>query len=101
LLCCNSFLIKKTVNQKNLNNHWIFQTNPLKFRIYDFWRDYPNKFEMTWAVRQYQKEVKKGQQGIIWLTGDHGGIFSIFKTGTNPSKKSSWEEDEMRYWVEK
>lgn len=98
---CDSFLIKKDGKSKSLNKNWIFQTNPLKFRIHDFWKDYPDKYEMTWAVRQYQKEVRKGHLGIIWLTGNQGGIFGIFKTVTNPSKKITWDEYEMGYWVEK
>jgi len=98
---CNTFLVKKKTTTIAGKRRWIFQTNPKIFRIHDWWRDYPNLLEMTWAVRQYQKNIRKGQQGIIWVAGKDGGIFATVETLTNPSKSFGLDPGEQEYWIER
>lgn len=98
---CNTFLIKKKTTTIAGKRRWIFQTNPKKFRIHDWWRDHPSSLEMTWAVRQYKKDIRKAQQGIIWVAGRNGGVFATVEIVTNPRKSVGWDLGEKDYWIER
>jgi len=80
--------------------YWIFQANPSKFRIFDWWDDHPNDNKITWSIRQKYDEVKEGDQGIIWLSGNDSGIYALVEVLSNPANVEHTVE-ERQYWVKK
>ena len=96
---CESFLI--AASSKVRQEHWLFQANPIKFRIFDWWEDHPDAKGMTWAVRQYQKNIRKGDKIVIWVAGPEGGIFATAEANSNPSKLALWDPGEKEYWSDK
>lgn len=57
-------------------NVWVFQANPT---IFDIDRAVSEEPEMTWVVRQYAKEVSRGDRVYIWRSGPEAGVIA---TGT-------------------
>ncbi len=80
--------------------YWIFQANPKTFNICKWWKDHPNDDSITWSIRQYDDEVRKGDQGIIWLSGNKSGIYAIVEVTTNPGKLNHTEEEKL-YWTDR
>lgn len=78
---------------------WIFQANPETFRIFDWWKDHPDDDSITWSIRQYADKVRKGDLGVIWLSGNKRGIYAMVNVSTNPATIDP-TEDEKRYWVD-
>lgn len=52
---------------------WIFQGNP---KYYDVIGAVESLNELTWAVNQYQKQIKHGDKAYVWLSGAEGGIIA-------------------------
>lgn len=52
---------------------WIFQGNP---KYYDVVGAVESLEKITWAVNQYQKQIKKGDKAYIWVSGSDGGIIA-------------------------
>jgi len=78
--------------------HWIFQVNPKTFRIFDWWKDHQNDDSITWSIRQYADEVRKGDLGVIWLSGNKSGVYALVKVASDPANIDHTEE-EKRYWA--
>lgn len=53
---------------------WIFQ---LDTKYYDVVNAINNLDTITWAVNQYQEQIKKGDKAYIWLSGHGGGIIAV------------------------
>lgn len=66
--------------------YWLFQANPRKYRIFDWWEENPTEESITWSIRQHQNEIRKGDRGVIWLSGDRSGIYALVEVATNPKK---------------
>ena len=53
---------------------WIFQGNPKYYEV----NDAVNELDtITWAVNQYQKQIKERDKAYIWLSGPGGGIVAV------------------------
>ncbi len=52
---------------------WIFQGNPKR---YDVVGAVENLDKMTWAVTQYESQIKKGDKAYIWQSGPNSGIIA-------------------------
>lgn len=52
---------------------WIFQGNP---RFYDVIGAVKSLNKLTWAVNQYQRQIKHGDKAYIWVSGTDGGIIA-------------------------
>lgn len=52
---------------------WIFQGNP---KYYDVIGAVEALDEITWAVNQYPKQIKKDDKAYIWVSGSDGGIIA-------------------------
>ena len=50
-----------------------FQCNP---NYYDVTGAVESLDKITWAVNQYQKQIKKGDKAYIWVSGSDGGIIA-------------------------
>ena len=92
---CGTFLQKRTRPRET--KYWLFQANPETFRIFNWWKDHPDEETITWSIRQYADELRKGDRGIIWLSGDKSGIYALVDVVTNPSWIAHTEE-EKSYW---
>jgi 5-methylcytosine-specific restriction protein A len=58
-----------------LQSVWIFQNNPEKSGLtIDL---HVSEIEGDWSVRQHDKEIKKGDVVLFWITGENRGIYSI------------------------
>lgn len=84
-------------------NHWILQSNPLKFRIFDYWRDYPDKLD-TWSVSRYQNHIELDDITYIWVSNGYEnkerGIYSTAKiTGILDENRSLFKR-EVPYWID-
>lgn len=62
-------------------NAWIFQANP---KVFDIERAVSEEPEMTWVVRQYTKDVRKGDRVYIWRSGPEAGVIAKATVMTDP-----------------
>lgn len=53
---------------------WIFQGNPKYYEVIEAVNELDT---ITWAVNQYQKQIKEGDKAYIWLSGPGGGIVAV------------------------
>ncbi|HHV71866.1 MAG TPA: EVE domain-containing protein, partial [Clostridia bacterium] len=69
---------------------WIFQGNP---KYYDVIGAVKELDVITWSVRQYQKQIKKGDRAYIWISGPEGGIVASGIIISNPEIRENDELD--------
>ena len=85
-------------------NYWILQSNPLKFRILDYWRDYPNAPD-TWSISRCEREIELGDIAYIWVANDYRsierGIYAKAEITALPDINRPPFERELRYWVDR
>ncbi len=60
---------------------WIFQGNPNKYHLENSLRD---EQEEWWNLNQHAKSVRAGDRVLIWISGDHAGIYAIGSVLTAP-----------------
>jgi len=94
---CGSFLQPNILPRGK--KYWIFQANPETFRIFNWWEDHPDDDSIIWSIRQYADEVRKGDIGVLWLSGNSSGIYAIVKVSTNP-RKIDHTDEEKKYWTD-
>lgn len=92
----SSTRIFENINPENI---WIFQANPQRYDIMNALADDTIGDEMHWLVNQYKNEIKKGDIGIIWLSGKEAGIYAITEIITNP-KILAEPDEEKKYWAD-
>lgn len=63
---------------------WMFQGNPKR---YDIVRAIEDLDKMTWAVSQYNHQIRKGDKVYIWKSGKDGGIISSGTILCDPETK--------------
>jgi len=61
------------VTLKPSSGIWIFQGNPKR---YDVVGAVENLDKMTWAVTQYENQIRKGDKAYIWQSGPDSGIIA-------------------------
>lgn len=64
-------------------HYWIFQCNP---KTYDINRVLKKDLETSWAVRQYADDIKVGDHGFLWKSGEDAGIVATFDVIKSPDK---------------
>jgi 5-methylcytosine-specific restriction protein B len=69
---------------------WIFQGNP---KYYDVTGAVKELDVITWSVKQYQKQIKKGDRAYIWLSGPEGGIIASGVILCDPEIRENDEPD--------
>jgi len=72
------------VNLKSSPRTWIFQGNP---KLYDIVRAVEDLDKMTWAVSQYNHQIRKGDKVYIWKSGKDGGIIASGTILCDPETK--------------
>ena len=85
------------LDSKKSNRVWIFQANPTKYDILNALSD-PNLEKMCWQVNQHQREIKKNDMALIWMSGKEGGIYAIAEVISDPQIIADFPAEE-KYWV--
>jgi predicted RNA-binding protein with PUA-like domain len=84
--------------------YWILQSNPRKYRILDYLKDYPS-FPDTWQVRLFKDEIKPGDIAFVWVANEAGkhnrGIYGKAEIVAPPDQNRRPYEREMTYWIDK
>ena len=69
---------------------WIFQGNP---KYYDVIGAVKDLDVITWSVKQYQNQIKKGDRAYIWISGPEGGIVASGVIRCDPEIRENDEPD--------
>jgi 5-methylcytosine-specific restriction protein B len=69
---------------------WIFQGNP---KYYDVIGAIKDLNVITWSVKQYQNQIKKGDRAYIWVSGPEGGIVASGVILCDPEIRENNEPD--------
>lgn len=79
----NKELIKHSIIRSDESRVWIFQTNPQKYDIINALADERIK-EDVWQVNQHKDKIKKGDIGLIWMSGKEAGIYAVIDIISDP-----------------
>ncbi|MCW4017620.1 MAG: EVE domain-containing protein [Candidatus Bathyarchaeota archaeon] len=98
-ICQDKLTIEKMNYELKSAQHriWIFQANPQRYDILNALVD-ESINEDVWEVNQHKKEIHMGDLGIIWMSGNKGGIYGFFDITSNPEMLKDSEES-TKYWV--
>jgi len=69
---------------------WIFQGNP---KYYDIFNAINDLDVITWSVKQYQNQIKKGDRAYIWVSGPEGGIAASGIIKCDPEIRENGDPD--------
>lgn len=69
---------------------WIFQGNP---KYYDIMGAIKDLDVVTWSVKQYHNQIKKGDRAYIWVSGPKGGIVASGVILCDPEIRENNEPD--------
>jgi len=76
---------------------WIFQANPQRFDILNALAD-EKLNEDVWLVNQHKNEIKKGDIGLIWMSGKEAGICAVVDITSDPEFLVD-SLDSSKYWM--
>ncbi len=76
-------------------SYWIFQGNPSMFDVKKY---IDGREEGTWTVSRYKDQIKPGDIGFIWMSGDRAGVYARFEVSSAPS--ADVKEDAPDLWAE-
>lgn len=76
---------------------WIFQANPQRFDILNALAD-EKLTEDVWLVNQHKNEIKKGDIGLIWMSGKEAGICAVVDIISDPEFLVD-SLDSSKYWM--
>ncbi len=96
----NEIILEIPDTQKQSDsNVWIFQANPDDYDILNALSDETIGDNFFWSVRQkqYKDKIKKGQIGLIWMSGSESGIYAITSIISNPENVEETQE-EYKHW---
>lgn len=62
---------------------WLFQANP---DIFDIDRAISEVPELTWVVRQYRNDIRKGDRVYLWRSGPEAGVIATASVLTDPEE---------------
>ncbi len=80
---------------------WIFQANPNVYDIQNCLRDEDIiKNVDVWEVNQYKGEIRKGDIGIIWMSGNEAGIYGVIEITDNPEIVNDSNFNSSKYWIQ-
>ena len=73
-----------------------FQANPNKFDVIGAIND-KELTEDVWTVSRYTKKIKKGDIGLIWISGENAGIYAQINILSNPEMMLE-SEASIKHW---
>jgi len=87
----------KNIDQIAERKVWIFQGNPLIYRVYEALCDESLK-EDTWLVSHYRDEIHIGDIALIWKARNASGIYAVGEITSNPQVMNELPES-SKYWI--
>lgn len=79
----NKKLIKHFSFRPDKSHVWIFQANPQRYDIINALADERIK-EDVWQVKWHKDKIKKGDVGLIWMSGKEAGIYAVIDIISDP-----------------
>ena len=79
---------------EEVKNYWIFQGNP---EIYDINRVMTLGITTSWLVTRYKNDIKEGDQGYLWKSGDNAGVVASFEIVKAPTEEI--DETDQGGWI--
>lgn len=77
-------------------NRWLFQSNPERWRIFDYLRDHPDEdFQhWDWSAVRYIDEIMKEDSVAFWIAGrrDVRGVYAVGRITGPPEESTGWSE---------
>jgi len=93
-------VIEKSVASRT-SKVWLFQAKP---EIYDIQKCLADKDiiqnEDVWEINKYRSEIKKGDGGVIWMSGKYAGIYGIIEIMSDPEYMKDSDYISSKYWVD-
>ncbi|WP_225218342.1 AAA family ATPase [Planococcus wigleyi] len=86
-------LYAKFLKEREEPSTWIFQGNP---KYYDVVGAVNDLDQITWAVNQYPKQIKEGDEAYIWLSGTGGGIIATGTVLNDPETREPLDDPYRR-----
>ena len=86
-------LYAKFLKEREEPSAWIFQGNP---KYYDVVGAVDDLDQITWAVNQYPKQIKEGDEAYIWLSGTGGGIIAAGTVLNDPETREPLDDPYRR-----
>jgi hypothetical protein len=80
-------------------NVWIFQANPERYDILNALADPEVLQRYTWQVNQHKERIKKGDMGLVWMSGKEAGIYGVADIVSNPEISGETAAEEV-YWID-
>jgi hypothetical protein len=78
---------------------WIFQANPSRYDLLNSFSDDSIGNEIHWQVNQYKGKIRKGNIGLIWMSGKEAGIYAITEITSDPEYIIE-PPNEDKYWLD-
>jgi hypothetical protein len=75
---------------------WMFQANPNK---YDIYKSLAVEKEELWNLNQHAREVRAGDQILLWVSGSDAGIYAVGTVLSDPVIRSD-SSTGIGYWVD-
>jgi predicted RNA-binding protein with PUA-like domain len=77
---------------------WIFQGNPIRYRLYQSLCN-ENLKEAAWLVSRYRDEIHIGDIALIWKARYRNGIYAVGEVTSSPQEIYDLPESQP-YWVD-
>lgn len=88
----------REIGNKLSNCHvWIFQANPKRYDILNALAD-ERLDEDVWLVSQYKDSIKKGDIGLVWMSGKEAGIYAVIDIISDPAYLRE-SKVSAQYWI--
>lgn len=84
--------------QDSLVNTWMFQANPERYDILNALAD-PEVQRYNWLVSQHKSKIKKGDVGLIWMSGNYAGIYAVAQITSEPAIMGETPAED-KYWFD-
>ncbi len=83
--------------ESSLVNTWIFQANPQRYDILNALAD-PAVQRYNWFVSRHKSKIKKGDVGLIWMSGNDAGIYAVAEIISDPAIMGETPAED-KYWI--
>ena len=83
--------------EDSLVNTWMFQADPKRYDILNALAD-PAVQRYNWLVSQHKSKIKKGDVGLIWMSGNDAGIYAVAEIISDPAIMGETPAED-KYWI--
>lgn len=86
----------KNLIESSFVNYWIFQGNPKFYKVVEALND---NTLVTWSVKAFKKNIKKGDKVILWVTGEKPGCYALCEVISDVYEGMD-EKFELKYYTD-